>query len=154
MIYTNEIIPDISFNETYINELIELDSCLIDNISISGIDFNKRINIKNCVIGSFSAVGTAFLGGITVSNSVFIKIFSLEASGHNMTDNFIEIESSIFCGFANFLDANFSGPFSFKNNNLIKGSNLLGHKGKDYQARFLSKKYIENNLGDLNISNW
>jgi hypothetical protein len=89
-----------------------------------------------------------------MKNCIIKDRASFEFGGYNKQDVIFIIENNIFGSFVNFINANFDGPFIFRNNILLAESNLLGHVGSGYEAKFNQYNIIEDNIGIINISDF
>ena len=138
-------------NENYFDGLY-IENCIIDNLNISGTIFMKEVIIKNSLIISVEATGTWFEEGLDIKNCIFENKITFEAGGHNKSDFPIIIENNIFNCFVDFFDCQYTGSFTFKNNHLLNGSNLLGNLNKPFKVLFNGTKEIENNIGKLNAN--
>ena len=156
MIIEGKILSDIgdkeltSGNIYEVSEKITIKNCIIGNIFL-GYIFKKEVILEHSLIRSLEAVGGWFEGGLTLTNCIVRDKIRFEASGHNKQS--VIIENNVFHCFVDFFDAHYEESFIFRNNILLSGSNLLGNKGLVVQTLFSKEVTIENNIGDLFLSN-
>ena len=139
--------------DLYQQEGFEITSCIINKVNVAGCKFTQPVKISNCIITSFLAVGTWFEEGITIENSTFLQETTFEAGGYNKPGAQVVLKNNIFHPFVNFFDCHYSGPFIFKNNLILNGSNLLGNTDTPIGIRFEKGNEISNNNGILNSDN-
>jgi hypothetical protein len=152
MIYEKKNIDIINIfdDKEKIHDDLIIDNCSINKLMISGSYFYAKVHITNSIINEFNALGRYFKGGLFLSNCIINKKTTFEAGGHN-NNGVIQIENNIFNCYVDFFDAQYEGPFIFKNNILMNGSNLLGNLDSMIKTDFKSTCVIENNIGKIDL---
>ena len=133
------------------NKEVIIENCEIEYFSGSVTRFNKVVKLSNTKFKKSQFVFTYFQGGLQIENCVFEEYLDFQSGGHYQ-QNTISICNNYFHDFVNFFDCWFESLVLIKNNQFLKGTNLLG-KPHDIPVTFEVTPIIENNLGvlDLNI---
>lgn len=134
-----------------LDELL-IDNCIIHNMVIAGCEFIHSVVIKDSVFDVFNAIGAWFTKGLLIKGCIFKGRTTFEAGGHNDPDHKVIIENNIFISPLDFFDVWYKGPFVFRHNIVLAGSNLLGNQDTCTKAGFDSTVEIENNIGNLYLN--
>lgn len=130
-----QIIINSIFKSSFIAGCISFDSkisfinCVFENTAMfHGAIFEKKVVFENCIFNSVSEFSsTFFLKKAIITDCKFLEFLSFNA-------------------------AQFKDEFIFKNNNLKKGTDLLGNLDKPNKVYFDKNPTIENNIGNLEMN--
>ncbi|TAF33157.1 MAG: hypothetical protein EAZ57_06695 [Cytophagales bacterium] len=126
-------------------------NCIIDKIDLIGVfELNAHLIIESCIINNLKIHSCWFVNGLLLKNCIVRNHIDYQMGGHNL--NPIVIEGNIFNGFFNFFDCQFKNRIELKNNNFIKGTNLLGNKGEGFENSFVEGWLVENNVGNIDVN--
>ncbi len=158
LIIYNQIVKDVSitsvikFSTDIFSHAITIEHCKINSFIESNIQFNKPVKFISCQFNKCDFSFAYFAGGLEIVNCSFKNYLNFECGGHNKSKSEFRMEGSIFYCFVNFYDCFYEGPFILKDNELRKGTNILGNIGMPYETTFIHKPVFENNKGILNLN--
>lgn len=129
--------------------VVDLEGLVLETVDFNFQDVIVPVLIKNCIIKTFLVNTGWFIKGLVIDRCIFLNDIEYQMGGHNEKE--IAITNNVFCGFFDFFDCHFENDVIVKNNNFIKGTNLMGNKGTGYYNSFENKIIVENNLGKTDI---
>ncbi|HRN15713.1 MAG TPA: hypothetical protein PLF38_01490 [Xylanibacter oryzae] len=100
--------------QKYTNQNFTLDRCVINTLDLNALEFHGKVNILNCIIHQLIIYGSWFSGGLNFSNNIIYSSIDYQKGGHNQKE--IEISGNILNRSFSFLDCQFDGKLSVKNN--------------------------------------
>jgi hypothetical protein len=135
--------------ESKLEGRVVIKNCVLDKLDSPSVEFKHAVELRGSHFRACCFDSAYFLAGLTIDSCVFERQVDFEAGGHNKA--VISITNSEFREFANFFDCWFQGDVIIMNNDFMKGTNLLGNKGKAYGVSFDVEPRIGNNKGTIDI---
>lgn len=143
-------IKNITSNDMVKNSYYSIYNSFINNLDLGFYEHKEQIVIENCIIENFLIDNAWFLKGLILKNNIIKNKIEYNMGGHNKDAIFIE--NNIFHDFFDFFDCHFENMVVVKNNIFLKGSTLLGNKGKGYENIFRDGIILENNIGNISLN--
>lgn len=151
MVKENQNIDLINQEDLKSHNTLHIINCIINTIDLMGVfELNAYLIIENCIINNLKIHSCWFVNGLLLKNCIVNGYVDYQMGGHNA--NPIIIEGNVFTSFFNFFDCQFENRIELKNNVFIKGTNLLGNKGKGFENSFIKGWIAENNAGNIDVN--
>jgi hypothetical protein len=129
---------------------LHLSECEVDDLDLACVAFQNQVVMENTLVRKTSMHATYFLGGASVRSCQFQGDVDFQAGGHNSENAIVGLYDTVFHGFVNFADCWFFGPVEVRRCRFMKGTNLLGNRGRSgTEVQFDGAYLVDENVGDV-----